>query len=104
MSLAQPVCAGHRYGTSSFRWWRPLDVVIRTIVRYAPNTATAVVTMRREAVIAVERVDTLISVAPANSGNSTRTSTTSAVPSCPVSTRDRYAIACPAHHQPNAAR
>lgn len=101
MPLAQPVCAGHRDGTSSFRWRGPLDVVIRTIVRYAPNTAAAVVTMRRESVIAIIRINALISVASTRSGHSSSTST---VPTAAVTSRDRYAIACPAHHQSDSTR
>lgn len=98
LPLAQPVSAGHRDGTSSFRWRGPLDVVIRTIVRYAPNTAAAVVTMRREAVIAVIRINALISIASTRSGHSSSTT----VPASAVTARDRYAIACPAHHQSNS--
>lgn len=100
LPLAQTVRAGHRDGTSSFRWRGPLDVVIRTIVRYAPNTAAAVVTMRRKAVIAIIRINAIISVTSTRSGHSCSTT----VPASAVTTRDRYAIACPAHHQSNTTR
>lgn len=69
-------------------------------MRYAPNTATAVVTMRRESVIAIIRINAVISVASTRSGHSSSTT----VPAIAVTTRDRYAIARPAHHQPNSTR
>lgn len=73
--------------------------MIRTIVRYAPNTATAIVTMRGKSVIAIERVHTFFAITGGNSDSTT----CSPIPVRAVTTRDRYAIACTSRRQPNSA-